>query len=231
MQPHFLPWLGYLNMIKNSDVFVVLDDVQLSYQSWQLRNRIRSFKGLEWISLSIENKYKFRNISDVFIKDSKQIDKIKNKIFQNYSKLNYYKNFSVNFFSLLDEIFLSKKLLEINLVIIKYLLSFFNIKTKIYLSSQMHIKKKKTEKLVEICKILKANESIFSPGSINYLDKDYEKFSNEKIKILIHEFQHPTYKQCFNPFIPYASSIDLILNEGKNAVNIFNISQFKLRNY
>ena len=40
MQPTYLPWTGYFNLIFQSDVFVFLDDVQYERGSWQNRNRI-----------------------------------------------------------------------------------------------------------------------------------------------------------------------------------------------
>lgn len=41
MQPTFAPWLGYFDLLDRVDVFVLLDDVQLSRQSFQTRNRIQ----------------------------------------------------------------------------------------------------------------------------------------------------------------------------------------------
>lgn len=40
MQPTYLPWAGYFNLIRQVDVFVFLDDVQFEHQSWQTRNAI-----------------------------------------------------------------------------------------------------------------------------------------------------------------------------------------------
>jgi hypothetical protein len=40
MQPQFLPWLGYLELLHRADVFVFLDDFQFSRQSWGQRNRL-----------------------------------------------------------------------------------------------------------------------------------------------------------------------------------------------
>lgn len=52
MQPHFLPWLGYFDMMNKVDVFVFLDDVQLSKQSHQTRNIIGLKNGdFRYISL------------------------------------------------------------------------------------------------------------------------------------------------------------------------------------
>ena len=40
MQPTYLPWLGYLDLMDQVDTFVLLDTVQFDYRSWQHRNRI-----------------------------------------------------------------------------------------------------------------------------------------------------------------------------------------------
>jgi hypothetical protein len=56
MQPHFLPWLGYIELLKSCDVFVLLDDFQLSRQSWSTRNRLFvSQDKTGWISLNLDH--------------------------------------------------------------------------------------------------------------------------------------------------------------------------------
>ena len=40
MQPTYLPWAGYFNLISHADTFVILDDVQFAARSWQQRNRV-----------------------------------------------------------------------------------------------------------------------------------------------------------------------------------------------
>ncbi|WP_370302900.1 WbqC family protein, partial [Rheinheimera baltica] len=40
MQPTFLPWSGYFNLMASVDVFVFLDDAQFQKGSWHNRNRI-----------------------------------------------------------------------------------------------------------------------------------------------------------------------------------------------
>ena len=56
MQPTFLPWLGYFALMHQVDYFILLDDVQLSKQSWQVRNRIKNSSGNpSWLTLPIKN--------------------------------------------------------------------------------------------------------------------------------------------------------------------------------
>src|SRR4051812_6483289 len=52
MQPTYLPWLGYFDMLDQADVFVLLDTVAVSPKSWQTRNRIRARDGnVVWLSV------------------------------------------------------------------------------------------------------------------------------------------------------------------------------------
>ena len=40
-QPHFLPWLGFLQRMAQADVFVLLDHVQFERRNYQNRTMIR----------------------------------------------------------------------------------------------------------------------------------------------------------------------------------------------
>ena len=53
MQPTYLPWAGYFNLISSSDFFVFLDDVQFSKQSWQNRNRILIGDKMHWLTVPV----------------------------------------------------------------------------------------------------------------------------------------------------------------------------------
>ena len=52
-QPTFFPWIGYFDMISQSDIFIILDDVKFSYQSWQHRNKFKTPKGLEFFTIPV----------------------------------------------------------------------------------------------------------------------------------------------------------------------------------
>lgn len=39
-QPNFIPWLGYFDLIRQSDVFVWYDDVQYTKRDWRNRNHV-----------------------------------------------------------------------------------------------------------------------------------------------------------------------------------------------
>ena len=52
-QPTYLPWIGYFDLIDQVDAFIFLDSVQFEKQSWQQRNRIKTPKGLQWLTVPV----------------------------------------------------------------------------------------------------------------------------------------------------------------------------------
>ena len=71
MQPTYLPWIGYFDLIQRSNVFVFLNDVQFSKQSWQVKNKINS-QGKELILTVPVKKTKLAtNIDQIIIDQSK----------------------------------------------------------------------------------------------------------------------------------------------------------------
>lgn len=53
-QPNFLPWLGYFELLDHIDLFIALDDVQLTRRTFMTRNRLFDHQGkVAWISEQI----------------------------------------------------------------------------------------------------------------------------------------------------------------------------------
>ncbi len=40
LQPGYLPWLGFFDLMQRTDVFVLYDDVLFAYLGWRNLNRI-----------------------------------------------------------------------------------------------------------------------------------------------------------------------------------------------
>src|SRR5690349_20766526 len=52
-QPHFLPWLGYLERMLKADMFILLDHVQFEKQNYQNRVMIKTREGARWITVPV----------------------------------------------------------------------------------------------------------------------------------------------------------------------------------
>ena len=105
MQPTFLPWVGYFELIRSVDLFIFLDSVQFDKRSWQQRNIIKTPKGSQWITIPVISKGKFKqNISEVEISSQSDFTlKLIKTIKINYSKAKFYDQFSEQIFYLIKK--------------------------------------------------------------------------------------------------------------------------------
>ena len=115
------------------------------------------------------------------------------------------------------------RLLELNVILIKTILKQLDIKTKIIFSSELKTTTTGSDRILEICKKLKATSYLSGIQGPNYLKID--DFKTNNIELIIQNFHHPTYNQLFNSFLPNLSTIDLIFNEGLNARDILDRSK------
>ena len=105
---------------------------------------------------------------------------------------------------------------EFNIFTIKKICELLKIKVNFVILSEIsfNLKFKSTDALVEICKLVWANEYLSWAWWKNYIDES--KFLDSWIKIHYQEFSHPVYTQLWGEFIPYMSIIDLIFNNWNN---------------
>ena len=96
------------------------------------------------------------------------------------------------------------------------------IRTKTMLSSELQVEGEKNEKIVGICKKVKADVLYDAQGAQEILDQAY--FQQNNVKLAFQKYQHPVYRQQ-GKFIPYLSALDLLFNEGKGSVDIINSSK------
>ena len=87
MQPHFLPWIGYFNLITQSEKFIFLDDAQFSKNNWHNRNRILNNNLPLWISVPIKSGNLKKKINETeIVSDDRWKKKMIRKIFSIYKK-------------------------------------------------------------------------------------------------------------------------------------------------
>ena len=210
-QPNYLPYIGFFQKMALVDVFVILDNVQFSKDSYTQRTKIRTKDDWMWLTIPIEKQYYFRSIKDIYLpQDEKWLKKHKMSIVSNYPK---YKFIDEKF---VDEYYSKKfeKLQEFNERGIFYLKDKFEIKTEILRASKLDINEnlKSTDLLIDIVKNVGGNVYVSGLGGKNYMDAD--KFLMNNIKLEYFEFKPFEYPQRWAGFEPYMSAIDLLFNLG-----------------
>lgn len=214
-QPQFLPWLGYLDKIDQADLFVVLDSVQFKKNEWQNRNRIRTAQGWQWLTVPVRHRFGQR-IHEVRINESTDWRSRQLRALEmNYSRAPFRKEFLQEFGEMLHQE--TGSLASLNLGTVRWLLDKFGITTPIKLASTIQAREEPTERLIDICESVGATAYLAGPGAEAYMDM--KKFRSTGIEVDIQVFQHPDYSQCYEPFVPTLSAIDLLLNIGKEGLN------------
>ncbi|HPD74525.1 MAG TPA: WbqC family protein [Methanoregulaceae archaeon] len=206
-----MPYFGYFQKMAQADVFVILDNVQYSKDSYTQRVKIRTQTGWIWLTIPIEKTNNFHPINEVILpEDDRWRKKHKVSIVSNYSKCPYFdKDFIERYYDLPI-----RSLNDFNEHGIRYLLQNFGIKAKIVRASGMNLNAAltSTDLLLEIVKKLGGSSYISGPSGKQYLDE--RKFSDNGITVEYFSPMIPEYKQRWPGYQAYMSAIDILFNKG-----------------
>jgi hypothetical protein len=220
-QPTFLPWTGLFDLIDSVEKFIFLNDVQFVRRDWQQRNKIISNKVISWISLPVIKKDRSQLINETEIaKEFKYKNKLIKTIKNNYSKSKYYKNYIDEFENKFTECLKLKFLDDLNIELMKWFIEKIGIKTELFKSSDLNIAKKKSLKLIDICKSFNSSEYLSSYGSKDYLKSDFKLFQKENINVYLQNYETVYYNQLSNKFDRHVSILDMFFNEGPNTLEL-----------
>ncbi len=218
MQPTYLPWLGYFDLIANSRDFIFLDNVKFNKSSYHHQNKILGANGI--IPLSVPTctpKGRMDTfISEVEIDYSKKWQKKHlASISQSYSKALYYQEVYPHIESIISSDITN--LSRLNIELIKLFSSMLLLDTTFHVASHMkNPTEDKVQRLINFCKMQQC-DSYYSPaGSLDYLDSAENKalFKSAGITIYFQQFEVLSYSQKNQEFEPYMSIIDALMRCG-----------------
>ena len=217
-QPTFLPWIGWFDLADQVDLFVILDDVAFSKQSWQQRNRIRTQNGLEYLSVPIKTSGRLgQRIVDCELLDQAFVVKMIKSLQTNYSKAPFFKATFDELSTTLQTAASTNRLVELNCKLISWMAARLGVTTPMVCASTLSASGGRGEYVAAICQCVGAARYLSPAGAETYLIADKHSFERRGIEVLIHVYEHPEYVQRFAPFIPFASALDLIFNLGPAA--------------
>lgn len=215
IQSSYIPWKGYFDVINAADEFIFLDHVQYTKQDWRNRNRIKSHRGDIWLTVPVEKSKTNIAIKDVRVADAHWGRKHWNIISASYAKAPYFKEFRDVF----KPLFLSgseKFLCEVNYKFIFAINKILGITTPIRWSTDYDLAEGKTERLIDLCKKLKADVYLCGPAAHSYLDEASFREAGMEVEWIDYS-GYVEYDQLFPPFEHQVSIVDLILHKGAAA--------------
>ncbi|WP_332697649.1 WbqC family protein [Halalkalibacter lacteus] len=208
-QPAYLPWLGYFERIKNSDIFIFLDSVQFEKNSFINRNKIKTPQGSTWITVPIIKSRSFPEIKEVIIDTNKKWKKKHlNSIYFNYKKAKHFEKC----FAKLENLYSKdhKYLADLCYDHLLFWLDELDITTTIVRSKDLYIQSRKSDLILDICKHFNVKKYISGEKGKDYLI-DYD-FKLEGISIEYQNFEYPKYEQLWGEFLPNMSILDFWMN-------------------
>lgn len=213
LQSNYIPWKGYFDFIASVDEFVIYDQMQYTKNDWRNRNKIKTNKGVEWLTIPVRVESLSQKIEDTLVFDKNWFKKHKTTLQTNYAKANCFKETKEFVFNLYDEASKFNNLSAINLVFIKGICEFLNIQTKISLSTDYNLVAGKTERLIDLCKQTNSELYLSGPSAKHYLDQTLFNENNIILEWMDY-FGYQDYEQLNPPFEHGVSIFDLIFNKG-----------------
>jgi hypothetical protein len=218
MQPTYLPWIGYFDLIDQSDVFVLYDTVQFEKQSWQQRNRIKTPQGELWLTVPVQHAMG-QSIVEARIQATEPWGrKHWQSLVTNYRRAPGWAWCA----PVLEATFTQtwEHLADLNVHLITECCRLLGVTTPLVRSSTLPpLTGRKAEPLLELCARFRAATYLSPAGARSYLTDDAE-FEARRVALRFHAYDHPEYPQLHGASIPYLSVVDLLMNMGEGSLAV-----------
>lgn len=225
MQPYFMPYIGYFQLIKSVDRFVILDDVNYIKRGWSNRNYIIVNGARHRFTISLRGASQNKRYTDIELSDD--FKRFLKTIEYAYKRSDCY----AHVISLIKNVCScrSDRFSELAISSLRDICSYLSIDTEILLSSELskHDGLKGVNRIIDICRMLGGDIYINLPGGVSLYDR--EIFAGEGIEL---KFLQPSFGEYHQPgvesFIGGLSIIDVLMNNRVEDVNIL-LQSYKLK--
>ena len=207
MQPYFMPYIGYWQLMAAVDTYVVYDDVNYIKGGWVARNNILLNGQKHMFTITLNGASPNKLFNEITIKDD--FKKFSRLIESAYRKAPYYAEVS----TLLEKIYSyeDKSLGAFMLNSFQVVLDYLKIDTKLLLSSTIEKDNdlRGKDKIKRICHLLGAATYYNAIGGQELYDKN--DFKADGIDLYFVQTNLTPYTQLDNEFVPGLSMIDVLM--------------------
>ena len=221
MQPYFLPYIGYFQLMNTVDEFVIYDNIEFSRKGWVNRNRIL-VNGVDmYVTLPLKKDSDYLDIIERSLAETWPVERKKmlNRIKESYRNAPHFNEV----FPVIEELLLFEEtnLFRFLFNTLQRTKDYLGIKTALTISSTLHINHelRSEDKVLVMAQSRNSDVYINPIGGIELYNK--QRFREMGIELLFLKTDNFTYDQNKMPFIPFLSIIDVMM---------FN-SQEKIRDY
>lgn len=221
MQPYFLPYLGYWQLMNAVDVYVVYDNIEFTKKGWIRRNRILSGGTDKLFTLPLKKDSDYLDIRERFLADT-QGDFRKSLISLVENSYKKAPEFG-NAFPVIKDIIEcgNNNLFEYIYYSIQKIREYLGIKSRLVISSTLDIdwSLKGKDKVLAICKCLGANEYYNAINGVPLYEPYRDKFAREGVGLHFLQMGDVFYQQFKNEFVPSLSIVDVMMFNSKEEIS------------
>ncbi len=210
MQPYFLPYLGYFQLISAADTFIIYDTIQFTKKGWINRNQMLRNGTATVFSIPIKKDSDYLNVVDRQVSEAFDPVKLYNQISEAYRKAPEFDNIMPLIESILY--FKAENLFDyIHNSIVKCC-DHLNIETTLGISSQVEGGRsdlRNTDRVIDICKRTGAETYINPPGGRELYSQP--EFDAHDLKLRFLKPHLMPYPQFGGSFVPSLSILDVMM--------------------
>lgn len=216
MQPYFLPYLGYWQLLAAVDQFVVYDNIEYTKKGWINRNRFLRNGADAPFTLPLKKGSDFLHVRERSLADDFKPAALLNPFRDAYRRAPYFDDV----FPLIETIVTAapKNLFDYLLHSLMATAAYLEIKTPIIVSSTVPIDHslKAGEKVLAMCGALGANRYLNAIGGQALYAADAFTAAGVELKFI--QTRPLTYPQLGQPFVPGLSILDVMMFNSPDAV-------------
>lgn len=226
MQPYFLPYIGYFQLIKSVDVFIVYDNIKYTKKGWINRNRMLQNGKDFMFSLSLKNASDSLDVCERELSADFNRDKLLNQFKGAYRRAPQFEQA----FQLIENIvrYNDNNLFRFLHNSITATCKYLDVNTEIRVSSEISIDHslKNQEKVLALCKAVGSSTYVNAIGGIELYSK--EAFCDKGLELKFIKSKPCEYSQFGSDFVPWLSIIDVIMFNPATVIKEYLISNYEL---
>lgn len=216
MQPYFLPYIGYFQLIGAVDLFVVYDNIKYTKKGWINRNRMLLNGSDSTFSLSIKKGSDSLDVRDRELAADFDRGKLLNQFRGAYLRAPHFEQT----FHLIEQVVRcpESNLFHFLYNAIVHVCSHLGITTKIIVSSEIGIDHhmQAQDKVLALCQALGATIYLNAVGGVGLYSR--ETFQEKGVELKFIKSSPVNYRQFDNEFVPWLSIVDVMMFNPIDAV-------------
>ncbi len=213
MQPTYLPYLGYFDLIAQADVFVLLDDVQFERKSWQQRNRIGGADGEVMLTVPVRKQPLQTLIRDIEIDEDKpwRADHLAVIEAAYRGRPAFDEGWAFANDALANGP--RESLCDLTSAMIEQAARRLGLQSEIVRASALDCGGRRSEHVLSLCRALEGDAYVSPRGAADYMAAD-KVFEHAGFPVRYRSYVPVAYPQDGEAFTPYLAFIDAVMNLG-----------------